>query len=165
MALSIVYHCKQWSFDHSIASLTCFLLMRLPYLLIVGLQHISLIPGLALVSGIPLIVGLSKNFLPVLNEVCSSIKSLKSISDLGWIQTGSSISDFYEYWGFMSKSGILSGLQVAGSATNSAQFEYLGLEGVSPTLSELGGLLWTFLQWSGRLVLFISSAHMAQNYI
>ena len=141
MALSIVYHCKQWSFDHSIASLTCFLLMRLPYLLIVGLQHISLILGLALVSGIPFCVGLSKNFLPDLITVCSSIKSLKVIYDLGWIQGCSSISEVSEYSTFINKSGILSGLQVAGSATNSAQFEYLGLEGVSPTLSELGGLL------------------------
>jgi hypothetical protein len=39
------------------------------------------------------------------------------------------------------------------------------LEGVSPTLSELGGLLWTFLQWGAMLPLFISSQHMAQKCI
>jgi hypothetical protein len=67
--------------------------MRLPCLLIVGLQHKSLIPGLALVSGIPFCVGLSKNFLPDLVAVCSSIKSLKVIYDLAWMPGFSSISD------------------------------------------------------------------------
>jgi hypothetical protein len=165
IAFRNVYHWIQCSLDHSMSSRTYFFLMCLPYLLIVGLQHISLIPGLALVSGIPFCVGLSKNFLPDLITVCSSIKSLKVIYDLGWIQGCSSISDFYEYWGFISKSGILSGSQVAGSVVHSNQFEYLGLEGVSPTLSELGGLLWTFLQWVAMLHLFISSAHMAQKCI
>ena len=115
--------------------------MRLDLSLISGFLHMSLTPGLALINGIPFGVGISKNFQPLLTATCSSIKSLKSISDFYWIQDYFMISDFYEYCGLISKSGIFSGLTLAGSSTNSAQLKYFGLGGVSPTLSDLGGLL------------------------
>ena len=115
--------------------------MRLDLSLISGLRHMSLTPGLALINGIPLGVGISKNFLPLLTATCSSIKSLKSISDFYWIQDYFVISDFYEYCGLISKSGILSGSTLAGSKVNSNQLWYMGFDGVSPTLSVVGGLL------------------------
>ena len=115
--------------------------MRLDLSLISGFLHMSLTPGLALINGIPFGVGVSKNFRPLLVATCSSIKSLKVIYDFFCAQGFSSISDFYEYWDFINKSGIFSGFTLAGSSTNSAQLKYFGLGGVSPTLSDLGGLL------------------------
>ena len=77
----------------------------------------------------------------------------------------SSISDFYEYCGLISKSGILSGSTLAGSKVNSNQLWYLGFDGVSPTLSDIPGLLWTSSQCLLILYLLISSQHIPQNYI
>ena len=115
--------------------------MRLDLSLISGFRHMSLTPGLALINGIPFGVGISKNFLPLLTATCSSIKSLKSISDFYWTEADFMISDFYEYCGLISKSGIFSGLTFAGSSINSNQLMYFGFYGVSPTLSVVGGLL------------------------
>ena len=75
------------------------------------------------------------------------------------------ISDFYEYCGLISKSGILSGSTLAGSKVNSNQLLYLGFDGVSPTLSDIPGLLWTSSQCLLIPYLFRSSQQIPQNYI